>query len=112
MRHTVSLNRNRDFQRLYRRGGSAVSGCMVMYCRPNRLPVTRLGLTVSSKLGGAVRRNRIRRRLKACYLNLEGGVRPGMDIVLVARARAHDAPFSVLTAQMRELIFKLRVGEP
>ena len=108
MIHTVPLNRNRDFQKMYRRGGSVVGGCIVVYCRPNRSARTRLGLTVSSKLGCAVLRNRMKRRIKESYRLMEAGLKPGFDIVIVARARSRDVPFTALQRELREALFKLQ----
>lgn len=58
MKRAVTLKENHQFRNLYRRGASAVSGSMVLYCRKNKLGHNRLGITVSVKLGHAVVRNR------------------------------------------------------
>ena len=68
MKQAVTLKQNRDFRRLYSRGKSAVTPSMVVYCRKNGLDHNRLGFTVSTKLGGAVVRNRARRRLREASL--------------------------------------------
>jgi len=102
-----SLKENRDFKRLYYRGQSVVGGCMVLYVMPNRLGVNRLGITASTKIGCAVKRNRARRRLKECYRAL--GLRQGLDIVVVARARAVTAPFTAIEKEMRSLFYKLKM---
>jgi len=57
---------------------------------------SRLGVTASAKLGGAVVRNRLRRRLRELYRVNEAVIRPGFNIVLVARSRAVKAKFSEL----------------
>ncbi len=64
MKYTVSLKENRVFRRLYAKGRSAVSPTMVLYCRKNGRRENRLGLTTGTKLGHAVVRNRVRRRLR------------------------------------------------
>ena len=56
MKPAVTLKKNHEFRRLYRKGASAVAGSMVLYCRKNRLGHNRLGITVSVKLGNAVKR--------------------------------------------------------
>lgn len=82
---------------------------MVIYCRPNRGETAKLGLTVSTKLGGAVHRNRIRRRLKECYRGIETQLKPGFDIVIVARSRSHSAPFALLAREMHTLLKRLHI---
>lgn len=99
MRFTSSLNKDRLFRRLYKKGGSAVGSCIVVYARRNGLGYNRLGFTVTSKVGKAVTRNRVRRRLRAIYRLHEGGLKPGFDIVIVARTRAASATYQKLEAE-------------
>ncbi|MBQ9331176.1 MAG: ribonuclease P protein component [Oscillibacter sp.] len=96
MKQAVTLKKNYEFRRLYQRGASAAGGCMVVYCRKNRLGRNRLGLTASVKLGHAVQRNRARRRLREVYRLNADKLRPGYDVILVARGRT-------LTASWREM---------
>ncbi|MDR2665617.1 MAG: ribonuclease P protein component [Oscillospiraceae bacterium] len=100
---TVSLKKNHEFRRLYNRGKSAASRYMVVYCRKNGRAENRVGITVSSKLGGAVRRNRIRRRLREAYRLNERSLTPGHDIVIVARQGSYDADFGDLSRDLMRL---------
>ena len=106
MKKAVTLKENYEFRRMYQRGKSAVSGSMVVYCRKNNLPENRIGLTVSAKLGHAVVRNRIRRRLREVYRLNEALFQPGWDIVVVARGRAISANFKELTGAYLSLAKK------
>lgn len=94
---TQSLKQNHLFRRLYQRGKSAAGRYVVVYCRKNGLPYNRLGLTVSTKVGHAVVRNRIRRRLREAYRLSEGQFFSGYDIVVVARTRAASATYQELS---------------
>ena len=105
----VTVKENGDFRRIYRRGRSAVSGGVVVYCLKNRKGMSRLGVTVSKKLGHAVQRNRTRRRLREVYRLNEERFQPGWDIVVVARTRAVEAPFDRLTASYLRLSAKLGI---
>ncbi len=91
-----TLKKNSDFRRLYARGKSAVSPCLVVYCRRNREGRNRFGYTVSAKLGHAVVRNRIRRRLREIVRLNSGRLVSGYDVVVVARSRAVDAEYRQL----------------
>lgn len=97
MKPAVTLKKNHEFRRLYRKGASAVAGSMVLYCRKNRLGHNRLGITVSVKLGNAVKRNRARRRLREVFRLAGPDLRQGYDIILVARSRAADGDYVRLT---------------
>ena len=95
---TVSIKENRTFRRMYSKGRSAVTPFLVLYCRPNGRDHNRLGVTVSTKLGGAVVRNRARRRLREVYRLAQPVMAQGYDVVLVARGRAVNGPYQKLTA--------------
>lgn len=86
-----TLKENRDFRRLYSRGRSAVSDCVVVYTLRNRFGPGRLGITVSTKLGHAVVRNRLKRLVREVYRLNAGQLRPDMDVVVVVRRRAITA---------------------
>ena len=91
-----TLKKNSDFRRLYAKGKSAVTPCLVLYCRRNRLGENRLGYTVSTKLGHAVTRNRVRRRLREIARLNGPAMRQGWDLVVVARQRSVNAPYQKL----------------
>ena len=109
MKFTVSLKENRVFRRLYAKGKSAVAPTMVLYCRRNGRPENRLGITASTKLGHAVVRNRVRRRVREIYRLHEGELLPGHDIVVVARVRAVHSSYAVLERDFLRLAKKLQL---
>ena len=96
MKFSKSLKLNHVFRRLYRKGKSAANKYLVLYCRRNGSQENRIGLTVSAKLGHAVVRNRLRRRLREVYRLHENQFQPGWDLVVVARSRAVNAPYQKL----------------
>ena len=112
MKYTVSLKENRVFRRLYAKGKSAVGPAMVLYCRKNGGKENRLGFTVGTKLGCAVVRNRVRRRLREIYRLNEEKRRPGYDIVVVARVRAVHSRYDQLERQFLSLADKLGLRVP
>jgi len=109
LKFTTSLKKNHEFKRLYNKGKSAASQCAVVYCRRNGRSENRLGVTVSTKLGGAVQRNRIRRRLKEIYRLNEDNLLPGYDIVIVARMRSRFAGYRELESSVVSLFSKLNL---
>ena len=106
-----TLKKNSDFRRLYAKGKSAVNPYMVLYCRRNSLGVNRLGYTVSTKLGHAVVRNRVRRRLREIYRLNSPSMKQGWDIVVVARSRAVTAEYAELERAYLSLAAKLGLLE-
>lgn len=68
----------------------------------------RIGITVTRKVGGAVMRNRIKRRLKSAIATQRGlGFRPGYDYVLIARPLAASMPFASLVKAMERGLAKV-----
>lgn len=109
MTKTTSLKKNHEFRRLYKKGKNAATKCAVVYCMRNRTEQNRLGITVSTKLGGAVVRNRIRRRLKEVYRLSEKSLHTGYDIVIVARMRSRHAAWDELQSSVLYLFRKLGI---
>lgn len=105
MKFSAPLKLNHIFRRLYATKGLA-NGCLVLYARRNRLGLNRVGITVSKKLGHAVVRNRVRRRIREVYRLNEEKLAPGWDIVVVARSKAIGAGFQDLTASFLSLAEK------
>ena len=97
MKYSCSLKLNHIFRRLYSTAGQANS-YLVLYARPNRTGKNRIGITAGKKLGKAVVRNRVRRRLREVYRLNEEKFQPGWDIVVVARSRCITVSFEKLTA--------------
>ena len=97
MEYSKPLKLNHIFRRLYQKGAQAGSRYLVLYCRKNHLKENRVGITTGKKLGKAVTRNRVRRRLREIYRLNEGCFLPGYDIVVVARSQAVDASFQQLS---------------
>lgn len=94
MKRRHRLSRSRDFDAVYRKGRSVSSRYLVLYAFPREEDAEgepRLGLAVSRQLGGAVERNRLKRRLRAAFDEVREGLPPGHDYVLIARPGLTEA---------------------
>jgi ribonuclease P protein component len=80
------LRRPSDFQRVYDRRRSVSDARIIVYGCENALPHLRLGLSVSRKYGGAVRRNRLRRLYREAFRLTKHQLPIGLDLVLIPRA--------------------------
>lgn len=105
MKFSAPLKLNHIFRRLYATNGHA-NAYLVLYARRNRTGGNRIGITVGKKLGHAVVRNRVRRRIREVYRLNEDSFQPGWDIVVVARTRAVTADFATLTNALLSLAKK------
>ena len=106
MRRFTSIKENREFMFLYRRGKSLDADCIIMYFRKNRNKGLRLGITVTKKLGKAVIRNRIRRRIRESFSANSSGISPCYDIIFVARSKAAKVSYAEINSAMRYLLHK------
>jgi ribonuclease P protein component len=88
------LSRSRDFDAVYRHGRSTATRYLVLYAFPREegdVVGPRLGLAVSRQLGGAVERNRVKRRLRVAFEEIQHGLPSGNDYVLIARPGLGEA---------------------
>ncbi len=105
------LTRSADFDAVYRQGRSTASRHAVVYAFPRATgddgELTRVGLSVSRRVGGAVERNRLKRQLREALASIESELPRGCDLVVVARAGLPEAVeaqgFAWLAAELREL---------
>ncbi|MBI4311700.1 MAG: ribonuclease P protein component [Chloroflexi bacterium] len=98
------LRRPADFQAVRNSGRSWSSALLVIRIRQNGLGVTRLGFSVSKRVGKAVARNKVKRRLRE-YIR-QTRLQPGWDIVVIARPATVQASYERLALEGRELLTK------
>ena len=103
------LRRKSDFDAVFREGVRSASGILALRARSRGGATStepcRFGFAISSRLGGAVKRNRIRRRLResARRLNVDGDC-AGLDVVVIARQGAVEAGFARLDSTLTRLV--------
>ncbi len=93
MKFTRSLAPNREFRRSYAKAVHRSGRYLTLYDRKGKRGQNRLGLTVTPKVGCAVVRNRVRRRLKEAYRLNEERFKTGRTLVIVARPESAGASF-------------------
>jgi ribonuclease P protein component len=109
-----SLNRLRkrpEFLRVHQKGRKQVAAGVIVQALPNDSGQTRFGITVSKKLSkSAVRRNRMRRRLRAAAGDiLSIHARPGTDFVLIGRPETATRPYDALCEDLRQCLEKMKL---
>ena len=85
-----------DFKKAYNKKNSYGNRHLVLYIRKNNSSFGRVGFTVSKKVGKAVVRNRIRRRLKELYRQAEPSIPEGYDLIFVAKKNVGEISFKEL----------------
>lgn len=105
----ISLDRDGQFQKLYKKGKSCVSPVLIVYVKKNGQSFNRLGITASKKIGKAVVRNRAKRRIRELYRTNLPNLKTGYDFVIVARAKTAEAPYSMLLSSFLSAVKTLGV---
>ena len=85
----MMLKNKWEFERVYKNGKRYWNKIFVMYIMPNKINMTRLGLTVSKKVGKSVKRNRVKRLIRESFRLSQEQIMPGYDIVVVAQPSAY-----------------------
>ena len=101
------LVRRGDFDRVYRAGKRFSSNHFTVFVRLNELAVNRFGFSIKKALGGAVVRNRIRRRLREIVRCHRQEIPTGWDIVIHPKSSVAKAPFAALTEDLLRVLKKL-----
>lgn len=99
----LRLRKSADFERVRRLGRSFAHPLVVLIARPNDLETVRIGVSAGRSVGGAVQRNRAKRRLRALLRPLAEEILPGHDIVVLARKPIAGASPDRLDKALRRL---------
>ena len=112
MRKKYHLRSNDEFQRIRREGQTLVHPLLVLSVLPNDLPHSRFGFAVGRRLGKAVDRNRIKRRMReAVRLRIaRDEIAAGWDVILIARPPLREASFRQIDQAIGLLFRRSGVG--
>lgn len=101
-----TLKSGRDFERVFRHGRSFADRELVVFAHRRRQPGSRVGFCVSRKLGKAVVRNRVRRRLREVVRTHWETIQPRWDLVILARKGALEVSYQSLQESLLTLLRK------
>jgi len=107
MRGEQFITRRNQYALVYDKGSTRLDSLLVMRSLPSGLSLSRYGFSVSRRVGTAVTRNRVRRRLRE-ILRL-ATLKPGWDIVFVVRPAAAGADYAALRRSVLELLSRAQL---
>jgi len=93
------IRRRAEFQQVYERGARVHGRFSTLFLLPNKLPIGRLGIAATRKLGGAVARNRAKRLIREVFRR--NNIASGFDVVVVPKRELLDASLTALEAEYR-----------
>ncbi|TJY41702.1 ribonuclease P protein component [Cohnella pontilimi] len=116
MQRKMRLRKREDFNRIYRHGHSFANSQFVVYWRKQtEQGCFRLGVSASSKLGGAVVRNRMRRRVKEIVRLNAGKLQEQFDLILIVRKPALRLAYKEMEGSVLHVLRKaglMKGGKP
>jgi ribonuclease P protein component len=104
-----------EFERVYRQGAAYKGTLFSVHAFPNEFGTPRLGLSVSRRVGNAVTRSTVRRRLREVFYSALSEIPGNLDLVVSARPEAAEANFRELNEEFARALRKLgetRKAEP
>ena len=96
-----------EFERVYKQGTAFRGGLLSVHAFPNEIGTPRLGLSVSKKVGNAVTRNAVRRRIREVFYSTIGRVPGSLDLVVSARPPASEATFEEINEEFLRALGKI-----
>ena len=107
MQRDLRLTGEKSFLAVHQQGRSWTNGLLVLKVIPNSLGVTRFGFSVSKRVGGAVVRNRLKRRLREC-IRLQR-IKSGWDSIIIVRREASAVDYHQLRQAVDSLLEKAKL---
>lgn len=109
MQRRFRLRDSRDFDRLKREGRTFSNRGLALSVMPNGLDCNRYGFVAGKRLGNAVARNRVKRRLREAVRELHPRLKPGWDMVFVARTALVGESFAAIRLIVEALVHQARL---
>lgn len=104
MEKKFRLRKNAEFKKVYIGGKNFWNRNLILYIKKNKLEESRFGITITKKIGNAVVRNKIRRRVKEIYrLNLYR-IKDGYDLILLPKKNVVDISYKELESALIHIL--------
>ncbi|MDR0922460.1 MAG: ribonuclease P protein component [Lactobacillales bacterium] len=112
MRKSYRVKRERDFQQVFHKGQSCANRNFIVYqiSKPQQTHF-RVGLSVGKKVGNAVTRNAVKRKIRQALLEEKGHIRPTIDFIIIARPQAANLTMSEVKKNIEHVLKVAKIYE-
>lgn len=104
MKRYFRLTKNFEFINVYRAGKRWSCAYFTMYVKKNNLERTRLGVSISKKVGKSVVRNKLKRRIKEIFRQFMENIKKGYDIVISVKPEMTDAEYDRIKKEIKNIL--------
>lgn len=103
------ISRGKEYKGIYNKGRRIPGKYIIVFTQANKLPHNRFGIVTSKKIGNAVIRNRAKRQIREVIRKNLNNLRPGYDVVVVARFNVKEAVFELIENDFLRLMGKASI---
>lgn len=113
MKKIKTLKMNYEFKNVFNKGKYYIGKQIILYDLNNKYDYNRLGIAISSKLCKAVKRNMIKRKIRAVYQILEKNTSKGHDLVFIwnKNAKIEDISYDIIYNDIKNIFSKIGILE-
>ncbi len=109
MEKKYRIRKNIEFKNIYKYGKNYWNRNLILYVKRNGLDETRVGYTITTKIGNAVNRNSLRRKMKEIYRLNFHKIKPGYDLIFIAKKGIKDISYKELEGSMIHIMSLAKV---
>ena len=111
MKKLYRIRKNEEFSSIIEKKKTISSSCFLLYIDDKKMDYSRIGISVSKKLGDAVVRNKIKRQVRMMFLNIYDFNSSNIDIICIVRPKYLENSFSFNQLELEKVIKKAIINK-
>lgn len=111
MKKTIKLKKNYEFNEVFKRGNCIGEKLIICFYKKTNLPYNSIGIAIQSKLGNAVKRNKIKRFIREAYRTLESKIEVGYSFVFLwnKKIKIEEGNYQQIIKDMKKIFQKIGI---
>jgi len=103
MKKVYRLRKNMEFKKVYKSGKNYWNRNLILYVKKSGLEESRIGVSITKKVGNAVTRNKLKRRIREIHRENLTSIKKGYDLIIIPKKNAVDLSFKELESAIRHI---------